>query len=936
MPRGLLQRDGELAAIERQLGEVCDGTGRVCVVEGPAGIGKSSLLRAAAHAAEASGMRVLRAWASPLEQQAGWGIARQLFAPIADGPEWDEVAHGAATLARLVYDPVPGQSASAGDARHAAAYGLTWLACGLAERSPTVLVVDDVHWADAASLRWLVQLSRQLAELPLGLLCAVRAGEPPAHPEEFAELVAAAPEPPVRPGPLGPEAVGAIMADRLPTAGTEFARSCHAVSAGNPFLLGALVDQLVAEGVEPTAELAARLTAFGPEQVTRSVEVQLSRLPSGAVPLARATSVMGRGAPLRQVGALAGIGAVDAQRLADRLMAIGLLTVDGHGYALTHPLVASAIYRGMPAGERALLHGRAAAMLAGERADPEAVGLHLLRSEPAGEPATVEALRAAAERAVLRGAPESAAEFLRRALAEPPASPDQEAGIRSELGLALAAQVRPGADELLYDAVELATDPGQRLRFALSGSRALGLAGHFEQAVELCRRALREHGGDPAARDQIEIEMACNMILQADTVDEARDRLQRRTLGEAATVPWRMLAAWEALSDLRPLSEVRGLLTPDVAEAAAGQTDSLLSAVAKMGLIQAGDLGTACAYCDALIEFARPRGWLIALAHGSFMRAIAYVRAGRIQEARADAQLSFDFKLGNSPPPALNWSLFPLVDALVELGELDAAEAALGAGGCLGELPAGPMSTLLLLESRARLRLAQHRPVEAHGDLVTAADWWGRFGIRSPAMAAWRVVDVEALLALGESGAAQALAREQVELAAVAGVPEPHGAGLRALARTVGNAEAVPLLEQAVAILDPSPARLEHTRALVELGAALRRSNQRAAAREPLRRALDLSERGGMRALEDRARRELLATGARPRRSAVTGVESLTPAERQVASLAAQGLGNREIAQQLYVTRRTVETHLTHVFTKLGLSGRSELGGIQAVPIEVP
>ena len=276
------------------------------------------------------------------------------------------------------------------------------------------------------------------------------------------------------------------------------------------------------------------------------------------------------------------------------------------------------------------------------------------------------------------------------------------------------------------------------------------------------------------------------------------------------------------------------------------------------------------------------------------------------------------------------------MDALVELDELDAAEAALGTAGCLGELPAGSMSTLLLLESRARLRLAQHRPVEAHGDLVTAADWWRRFRIRSPAMAAWRVVDVEALLALGESGAAQALAREQVELAAVAGVPEPHGAGLRALARTVGNSEAVPLLEQAVDILDSSPARLEHTRALVDLGAALRRSNQRAAAREPLRQALDLSERGGMRALEARARRELLATGARPRRSAVTGVESLTPAERQVATLAAQGLGNREIAQELYVTRRTVETHLTHVFTKLGLSGRSELGGIQAVASEVP
>jgi DNA-binding CsgD family transcriptional regulator len=135
----------------------------------------------------------------------------------------------------------------------------------------------------------------------------------------------------------------------------------------------------------------------------------------------------------------------------------------------------------------------------------------------------------------------------------------------------------------------------------------------------------------------------------------------------------------------------------------------------------------------------------------------------------------------------------------------------------------------------------------------------------------------------------------------------------------------VELLVRAVGVLDPSPARLEHTRALVDLGSALRRVNRRAAARDPLRQGLDLAERGGMLRLAQRARTELGACGARPRRSAVTGIEALTPAERQVADLAAAGHSNREIAQRLYVTRRTVETHLTHVFAKLGISGRREL-----------
>jgi len=159
-----------------------------------------------------------------------------------------------------------------------------------------------------------------------------------------------------------------------------------------------------------------------------------------------------------------------------------------------------------------------------------------------------------------------------------------------------------------------------------------------------------------------------------------------------------------------------------------------------------------------------------------------------------------------------------------------------------------------------------------------------------------------------------------------------RSAGLRALARTGDTEEAVELLSRAVDLTTDSPARLERAKALVDLGTALRRTNRRTAAREPLRAALDLAERGGMLLLAERARAELRACGARPRRTALTGLESLTPAERQVAVLAAQGHGNREIAQRLYVTRRTVETHLTHAFSKLGISGRADLPPLDPVP----
>ena len=163
-----MQRSFELAALERQLQQVCAGAGRVIVVHGPAGVGKSSLVRAVAQSASGTGVRVLSAWAGPLEREAGWGVVRQLFGPIAAGPEWGHFGVGAAALARRVLDPDPFAPTPTGDAAHAAAYGLSWLAYGLAEDAPTLLVVDDVHWTDAPSLRWLARLSGHLTDLRLG------------------------------------------------------------------------------------------------------------------------------------------------------------------------------------------------------------------------------------------------------------------------------------------------------------------------------------------------------------------------------------------------------------------------------------------------------------------------------------------------------------------------------------------------------------------------------------------------------------------------------------------------------------------------------------------------------------------------------------------------------------------------------------------------
>jgi len=931
--RALLDRDAELGELGRRLAEARMGSGRVIVVAGPAGIGKSTLLAAAAATARADGAVVLRARCSPLEQDAAWGMVRQLFDPLRTRPDWDELTAGAAGLAGRVLAPEAGEQAQAGDAMHAAVRGLVWLASNLGGRGPAVFVIDDVHWADAPSLRWLALLARLLDELPVSVLCAVRSGEPAAAPDLLAELLASAPETPVRPRALGPAAVQTLVRERLPAASAGFAQACHAVTGGNPFMLGAMLTQLTSDGIAPDDEAAARLGKFGSEEVARVIERQLARLPDGAGPLARAVAVLGPGTPLRHAALLARLETATAVRAADALRAAGLFE-DGPELTLAHPLIAGTLYASLPVGERALWHAAAAVLLSDERAGPERIGLHLLRTEPAREAATVATLREAARRAGARGAPQSAAAYLRRAAAEPPPDAAEDADVRLELGLALAAYLQPDAYDLLHEAVAVAATPVQRGEIALSGARALGLIGRFGEAVALCRHALGQADAYPAElRERLEAELVPNGLVDASTIGEARRYARERPPGSSALELWRAAAAIVGgIVDNRPAAETQALLHPVLEQdVLAAEPGSLLATVATLQLILDDELATAVAQCGALIDVARPRGWLIALAHGCMLRAMALVRAGQIRDAEADARLAFDYKLPVAPAPAMLWCLSFLLDALVEADDLAGADMALTAARQQGEPPAGALASLLLLQSRARLRLAQHRPEDALADARMAAVRAAEIGVRHPVLGSWRAEAAEALVILGDSAQAQRLAREQLELSDHLGTPGARGAAMRLLACT--TSEPIPLLEQAVTMVAGSPARLEHTRTLLALGSALRRANRRADARTPLRRALEQADRGGMLLLARRAHRELNAVGARPRRSALSGPGALTPAEHRVAQLAACGHGNRAIAERLYVTPRTVETHLTHAFQKLDIRSRADLAAaLQAQP----
>ena len=922
----ILGRDAELAALSAAADAAGAGHGAFMLVEGAAGIGKTTLLRMACARPEAPGPRILTARGLALESGYAYGIARQLIEPVrasAAPGEWDQLLDGAAGLAARVFDWA-GAGSVEDDVPYATTHGLYWLAANLAARRPLVIAVDDAHWADAPSLRWLTHLAARIDGLPIALLLAVRSG--PDEPAVLDELRACPACTPLPIRPLDSEATAALVRERLGgQADAELCRACHDYTGGNPFLLESLAAALREPG---SGDPLARVESLAPEPVARAVLRRVHQLGEGAGRLTRALAVLGGPAPARLAAALAGQDIPEGARLADRLRAADVLA-PGPVLEFAHPIVRAAVYESIPVGERALAHAEAARLLERDGADAERIALHLLRSEPGGSAQVVALLRAAAQAASGRGAPGPAAAYLRRALDEPP-GPAARPALLLELGLALAAERSPDAAAALREAVELTTAPQEHATAALLSARLLGIWAHHDSAAVICRDALAAGRIPGPAADSLGAELFANASINAATVGEALERAQDRLASPGTSGAWRVNGAMIAAAAAQPPGDALDLLAPVLASGLRDvPPDSLGAVYALLALIWSEELATASDICDAVLPAARGRGSMSMVAHASCLHSMIMRRIGRLDDAAADAGLALDFKLATSPPLAVAWAAGLCIEPLTRLGRLGEADA-VAAAAAGRQPPPGWIHTATFLQARGALRVAQGRHAEALDDLLSAGASWHGLGIDNPAAAPWRTAAAAAHSALGHPQEAAALAAEQLTLARQVGTPMALGAALRAHAVAAeaghpGYAPARESLAEAVSLLESTPARYELALALADLGAHLRRSGRRADARAPLRRALDLAQRTGASPLAERARQELLAAGARPRRTALTGPDALTSAERRVADLAADGLSNRQIAEHLFITQPTVETHLRHAFQKLGITSRADL-----------
>jgi DNA-binding CsgD family transcriptional regulator len=919
----LRERDVELGELERAVEDARAGHGRLLVVEGEAGIGKTSLLRAAREIAERAGMRVLGARGGELERDFPFSVARQLFEPLlfaATDDERERWSAGAAGLATALFEEEPAPPrASEDELPFRRRHGLYWLLSNLARDAPVAIAVDDAQWADEPSLGFLRHLATRLDELPVLLVVATRPRAP-----DVAPLVADAAAVVLRPGPLSAEAVAGWVRDDLGREVDEaFAEACHRATKGNPFLLGELLREVRAESVSADADGVERLRGLSPSGIATSVLLRLAGLPAEAAALARAAAVVGE-AELAAVAEVAGLDLDAAAEAAGALARAGILD-GGEPVAFAHPVVRTVLYEDVPRPERGLAHARAARTLRERGAGADRVAAQLALAAPVGEPWALATLHEAARAAIRRGAPGIAARLLERALAEA-GDDDERFEVMVALGRAEVLAGRPTGIARLRTALELARAPAERVQAAVVLGRVLRYAGGGAEAVELLERA------ESDAADEALLALIRQELLATGTVSyAARRRLADRVERWWAAVESPPLAFFD-----RFLHAARAV---DVACAGAARSEAIELAEAAIAPGAGGDhlgrhIGLLVAYAFLVAErFDRTGDVLAQLADAAAarsgaqtlaaivsQRALLGVHRGHVPAAESDALEALAAAADADQPPAyLFTSAAALLWVATERGEPPhPLAAAVRSDG-------DSLFSRHLDYARAALDVADGRHRQgaaallALGERERAAGWGG------PSQFPWRSQAALALAATGQRERALELAAEELALARAADAPRALGVSLRARALLVEGEERRARLEEAVTSLEGSGADLEHARALVELGAELRRQNQATAAREPLRAGCDVAERCGASRLAERAREELLAAGARPRRVALRGRDALTPSELRVAELAARGLMNREIAQTLFVTEKTVETHLTHVYAKLGVRSRRDV-----------
>lgn len=898
----LVDRDRELQAIERALDAVCRGGSRVLLVEGPPGIGKSRLLVEARRLAVRKGLPVLLARGSQLERDFGFGVVRQLLEPalVGDGPR-EALLSGAAASARGVFESVDTRA----DGSFAVLHGLYWLTVNLAAQGPVVLAVDDLQWCDSGSLRFLAYLARRLDSLPVLLLGTVRTGE--AHTEEslLAELydVALAP---VRPEPLSPEATGTLVRERLGGgAAPSFVAACHQTTSGNPLLLRQLLQALQTEAVRPDASHTDTVMAVGSRAVSSMVLMRLRRMPAPLTAVARAVAVLGDGAQLPTLARFAGLDEGETALALTTLSRTEVLRSE-QPVGFVHPLVRDAVYRELPAGQRALEHQRAATVLRETGATDEVLAAHVLLSPNRGDQEAVALLRRAARTAADRGAADSAVTYLRRALAEPVIGAAR-VDVLLELGLLETLVDGPSGTTHLEQAYPFLEDPALRGEIALSIARNHVFASDRGVASAFARTSRLSLPAElvDARQGLLAIERIAAFMHALDLDDSAAGEIPR-VVGNRHGA--RMLAAalaWEKVVEGVDLAGAVELARRATSDDALFDVDNglfwVVGAISRV--IADDDVGD---FWARALAHAHRRGSLFAAMSANLWWGHLELRQGDLQHAESLLSTALEQQgmwhqdrrgLGAAYCDAL------LVHVYLERGDLATARETV-----VRALAAGPSGDggRLVVDANVALLNAEGRYAEALALLDGSVD---ERRIPNPAWHPWRSLRARALAGLGRTDEAIRLAEEELALTRRWGAGSAVGHALRVVGELRGRA-GLPHLREAASVLATTRAALERARVQLALGRAEDVTDEEAV--PLLLEARETSRRAGATGLRDAVRDALHGRGHRvPEPDAEFDV--LTTTEKRVRVLYDDGQDVRAIAQELFLTPGTVQAALDTV-----------------------
>lgn len=935
---GLLERSAELGAADEVLARACGGHGSLFVVEGVAGIGKSTLLTAAVDRARRRGCTVLASRASELEREFPFGVVLQLFEPhLASLPPADREAllDPLTPPARLLLEGGAEAELEPATAGGREAFvvlrGLHRLVSAIADLGPLVVVVDDLQWCDEPSIRFLRYLAARVEDLPVAVLLATRPASK--RVEHFLATADADQRVTlVRPRPLSEPAVAALVRETFgDDPAPEFVAECHAATGGTPFLVRQLLSTLVAEVARPDAAAAALARDVAPEILLRRVRRRLDELAPASKAVLHAVAVLGMDAQLRNVAALAGVDDDTTAALADALIAERILAV-GHTFGFSHPVIEAAAVDQLTPTQRAALHARAFDRLAEEGVAPDRLAIHAVAAVPAGRRDIVDLLLGAARRARARGAPDAAVTYLRRALAEPPAR-DMRPQVLVELASAESAVGDPGALARLHGALSLLDEPVRRAEVWERIGDVLLDAGDHDGAADAFERGRAEAAvADPAVALRLEagyvVAARTNLATRADAhrrLEAILDRglpgsgpAERKLLAEAAyratLIGQRARAIDFAMRALAPAREAAGDDSPF--------GDAFYPAT--LVLFMSDELAAAGDAIEAALTAARRSGSARMFAAASHLRAALEYRLGQLGDCVVDAQAALE---GSQH----GWNIvLPsthayLALALLEQGDVEAARRAIALPGDDDQWSASS-PFIFHLYGRGRV-LAES------GDLDEAVRVFREVGSRQEVMGAqastvipWRSWAAWCLGAQGDGDRAEALrlAAEEVRLARSFGSPHQIGVALAAWGALEGGTAGIARLREAVRLLARAKAPVDEARARLRL--AQLQAGDQPSTRTNLVAAFDLAAACGAGLLATAIEQELAAIGApAPSASRPVPRDPLTPLERRVASLVAEGRTDRDIADALFLPVRSVAEHVAAIRRKLRVSSMEQL-----------